>query len=181
MILKLAKIRIAIVAGLLLVTTGCDVEEKTAHTDNNVLVEKRNLTIQLPSKSKVNEIETFQVEFIAKIDKKTGELISKEVSENLLDFLGLDSEESLENFIVSKDYRNNALRAIYSNHTPIFNNQNFRISTARESGHSKCIEDCNSKYTAEDGSKVKGRGACKFNCWVDTIMELLDDIKDLIK
>ncbi|SHJ17664.1 hypothetical protein SAMN04488096_109147 [Mesonia phycicola] len=42
------------------------------------------------------------------------------------------------------------------------------------SPHSKCIEACKDKYTDEDGNKIKGRGSCKANCWVDTAIRLMD-------
>ena len=42
--------------------------------------------------------------------------------------------------------------------------------------HANCIEMCKDKYTDSDGNKIKGRGACKANCWVDTIVEVLKSI-----
>lgn len=40
--------------------------------------------------------------------------------------------------------------------------------------HSSCIEDCKDKYTDDNGNKIKGRGACKANCWIDTAVAVLE-------
>lgn len=42
--------------------------------------------------------------------------------------------------------------------------------------HSDCIENCNDKY-----DKGEGRGKCKFNCWVDTTVELIKAIAELVR
>lgn len=44
------------------------------------------------------------------------------------------------------------------------------------SPHASCIEWCKQNYTDEEGNKIKGRGACKGNCWVDTIKEVVKEI-----
>ncbi len=44
------------------------------------------------------------------------------------------------------------------------------------SPHASCIEACKDKYTDDDGNKIRGRGACKANCWVDTTIRTLDAI-----
>lgn len=42
--------------------------------------------------------------------------------------------------------------------------------------HTKCIHSCNEIFTDADGNKKKGRGACKANCWVDTVIRLIEAI-----
>lgn len=42
-----------------------------------------------------------------------------------------------------------------------------------DSPHTKCIQYCNDKYTDENGEKKKGRGRCKSNCWIDTIVRVI--------
>jgi len=42
-----------------------------------------------------------------------------------------------------------------------------------DSPHTKCIQYCNDKYSDEDGNKKKGRGRCKGNCWIDTIVRVI--------
>ena len=44
------------------------------------------------------------------------------------------------------------------------------------SPHAQCIETCKDKYTDENGNKIRGRGACKANCWVDTAIRLVEAI-----
>lgn len=41
------------------------------------------------------------------------------------------------------------------------------------SPHAQCIEACKDKYTDENGDRIRGRGACKANCWVDTGVRVL--------
>lgn len=55
-----------------------------------------------------------------------------------------------------------------------FENENaITIPTASAGEHSDCIQGCNEFFTDEDGGKIKGRGRCKTNCWIDTIIDLL--------
>ncbi|UMY66509.1 MULTISPECIES: hypothetical protein [unclassified Flavobacterium] len=35
--------------------------------------------------------------------------------------------------------------------------------------YARCIEDCMKTYTAPDGTKLPGRGACKFGCFMNAI------------
>lgn len=37
-----------------------------------------------------------------------------------------------------------------------------------------CIEYCNQKYTDENGNKIRGRGRCKTNCWIDVGIRLVE-------
>lgn len=41
-------------------------------------------------------------------------------------------------------------------------------------GHADCIAGCNKTFTDENGKRIPGRGACKANCWVDTVIRLID-------
>lgn len=43
-------------------------------------------------------------------------------------------------------------------------------------GHAGCIAGCNDKYTDENGNKIRGRGACKANCWVETAVRILEAV-----
>ena len=47
-------------------------------------------------------------------------------------------------------------------------------------GHSECIEGCKDKYTDENGDKISGRGACKANCWVDTIKDVIKSLAKIV-
>ncbi|MCK0131919.1 hypothetical protein MWU59_10450 [Flavobacteriaceae bacterium F08102] len=47
--------------------------------------------------------------------------------------------------------------------------------------HNDCMEACKDKYTNEDGSKIKGRGGCKFSCWVDTVIQLAEILAPILK
>jgi hypothetical protein len=39
--------------------------------------------------------------------------------------------------------------------------------------HTMCIETRKDKYTDGEGNKLRGRGACKANCWVDTGIRII--------
>lgn len=41
-------------------------------------------------------------------------------------------------------------------------------------GHAGCIAGCNAQYTDENGNKIRGRGACNANCWVETAVRILE-------
>ncbi len=45
-----------------------------------------------------------------------------------------------------------------------------------EHDHASCIQGCNTTYTNADGTKKPGRGACKFNCWVSTTVQVVKAI-----
>lgn len=67
--------------------------------------------------------------------------------------------------------------------TIVTRNTNFSEIYAEAAGdhnHSECIENCNDKYTDKEGNKKKGRGACKFNCWVETVKEIIDDLAEIL-
>lgn len=38
---------------------------------------------------------------------------------------------------------------------------------------SACLKDCHERFTDENGDKIKGRGACKAGCWVDTVVKVV--------
>lgn len=43
------------------------------------------------------------------------------------------------------------------------------LSSEGDSLLAACLKGCTERYTAEDGTKLPGRGKCKFNCWIDAI------------
>lgn len=58
----------------------------------------------------------------------------------------------------------------------LFNEVKNKMELKTKGEHSDCIEGCIDKYTDENGGKIKGRGRCKANCWVDTAVRVLDKI-----
>lgn len=49
------------------------------------------------------------------------------------------------------------------------------------SEHASCIEACKDRYTDDKGNKIKGRGACKGNCWVDTGIRIVEALTTIVK
>lgn len=79
------------------------------------------------------------------------------VSQNILDALGINQQ----------DFDQKYQTATYSNE----DDPNEGLSP-----HALCIETCNDKYTDENGKKIRGRGRCKGNCWVDTAIRIIEAI-----
>ncbi|GET45473.1 hypothetical protein [Capnocytophaga felis] len=132
----------------------------------SVYTEVVETVLELPRKEG-NGIEKLNVTFKGTFDEE-GNWISKEVSKNVLDYFGLDSQLSFENFIENKVAEQQMAQALAAR------NANFpEVYMEATGGHSDCIEKCNDKYTDEDGNKIEGRGKCKFNCWVDTGIKIL--------
>lgn len=141
----------------------------------SVYTEVVETVLELPRKDG-NGMEKLNVTFKGTFDEE-GNWISKEVSKNVLDYFGLDSQLSFENFVENKVAEQQMAKALTAR------NANFSETYAEADGdhnHSKCIENCNDKYTDKDGNKLKGRGACKFNCWVETVKEIIDDLAKIL-
>ena len=94
-----------------------------------------------------------QIEF----DDRSEKLVKISISESYLSFTGFTLNEIEEQFVTNFD--------------PGGDDPKDDLSE-----HAKCIEACNRLYTDEDGEKMKGRGRCKGNCWVDTAIRLVDAI-----
>lgn len=148
-----------------LILCSCNKEttaDQNVSNDPHITTEVIKTAVVLPSDKKQGETETLLVTFTIKVNEQTGELISKEVSENLLQRLHLKTQEDFQNLIAKE----------------ILKKEEASKTAIRGEGetHSGCINECNERYTDADGKKIKGRGACRANCWVDTVIELIDRI-----
>ena len=50
----------------------------------------------------------------------------------------------------------------------------------KEHDHATCMDKCWDKFTSEDGTKLPGRGGCRFGCWVSTAVQIIEAIADAI-
>ncbi|MFN3639630.1 MAG: hypothetical protein ACK4UK_01805, partial [Flavobacterium sp.] len=83
-----------------------------------------------------------------------------ELSENLVRFAGIDQN-------------------IFLNNQDVFA-QNATESEPSQTSHSACIANCREQYIDEDGNKLRGFGACRFNCWVDTAIRILEAVAPIV-
>jgi len=86
-------------------------------------------------------------------------IISFTATEDLLNVLNIESNEELLYLIESS-----------------ISSETNSDDPGDDSPHTKCIQYCIDKYSDEDGNKTKGRGRCKGNCWIDTIVRVIREI-----
>jgi hypothetical protein len=126
---------------------------KTTSDHNDFLIFKTEISVENP---KTNEIQEGIV--TVRLDAVSEELVDIIVADELLDFAGITQAEFDIEIIT---------------YGPGDGDEDPNEDL---SPHTACIEGCKDKYTDEDGNKIKGRGACKGNCWVDTTVRLFKAI-----
>lgn len=148
-------------------TTGVNELEKTnisknvnrKVTDN---IQLHELKIPLAD-GKLPEKSNFKV--LVDLEEET--IISYEFDNSIAESLGVKPELFLEYF--EEAMGEGALTSL--NATP-------KTETI---SHSECITKCHANFTNEDGTKKPGRGDCKFGCWKDSTIEILDKVMELIE
>lgn len=145
-----------------LILCSCNKEttaDQNVSNDPHITTEVIKTAVVLPSDKKQGETETLLVIFTIKVNEQTGELISKEVSENLLQRLHLKTQEDFQNLIAKE----------------ILKKEEASKTARRGEGdtHAKCITECYKTFTDENGEKKEGRGSCKAGCWVDSVIEVI--------
>ncbi|WOC40111.1 hypothetical protein [Polaribacter sp. HL-MS24] len=95
------------------------------------------------------------------MDDEKEEFLGFELSENLIKATGLSKEELYE--LIYSDIHINPDGTSKSLHS-----KNYE----KAGGISECKSDCHKRYTDGDGKKIKGRGWCKFGCYVDAVVEV---------
>ncbi|MFN3756981.1 MAG: hypothetical protein ACK4RM_08490 [Flavobacterium sp.] len=68
---------------------------------------------------------------------------------------------------------------IFLNNQDVFA-QNATESEPSQTSHSACIANCRAKFIDEDGNRLPGFGGCRFNCWVDTTVRVLEDVAKIV-
>lgn len=127
--------------------------------DNSIPDEQSYEIVKLnfDSKSQMSKSDELDLYLEATFDKETETLIKYNASNDLLNLLKL-SQNELDKLLLQ-----NMGESFYLNEQLI----------VQKGEHSDCISGCNDKFTDDDGNKIKGRGACKFNCWVDTVKDII--------
>lgn len=163
------------ISSILVFAVSCSDKKESEPTNYTEVVET---ILELPRKDGSGEMETLKVTFIGTFDEE-GNWINKEVSKNVLDYLELDSQLSFENFVEDKIAEKQLERALVARNA---NSSDSDVDTEinEEGNHAECISGCNDKYTDAQGNKMRGRGACKFHCWVETSVRLVEAIAEIL-
>jgi|GEM_PF-2308714 lipoprotein len=163
---------------------SCSKDKTTEKTGEDVQTVTIERDFQLPSRTEKGKLETLKVVFTAKIDKEKDELLSEEVSENLLEYLGVKTQKEFNKLINKKTIEQHLSTFLSSNADKGIIPYNFyeidfsdeEDDTSLEKGDfllSECLKKCVREFTDENGNKKKGRGLCKFGCYVDKIADIL--------
>ena len=132
-------------------------EKDNVNTSEDITYKVQKFSFNNPN-SRNTEPEIVNIEFA--FNTTSEEVIGIHASQNLLDYLNM-SDDELESFVFEQ-MRDEA-EANGSTHD-----------------HSTCIQGCIQNYTNEDGTKKPGRGACKFNCWVSTAVQVIQAIAPVL-
>ncbi|WP_334058377.1 hypothetical protein [Polaribacter sp. P097] len=161
------KLKILILTSVVMISFGllnsCS-EEVTTSENSNLIEYKESFKLNATKsrKSSVNSVYNVTVLYNDSLD----EVVDYEFSNNLYEDLNITREE-LDQFIQKEIYGN-------------FDNKTSKKGDdGPPDNHTGCIEWCKDKYTDKEGDKIKGRGACKANCWVDTVIRAVDAILPL--
>lgn len=95
---------------------------------------------------------TFTVTLIGQVSLNDEKLHSLEISDNLFELTNITPQQ-IQNEI---DYIN-------------------ETQGEDKPSHKDCMKDCRNTYII-DGVKQPGLGGCRFNCWVDTTVRIIDAI-----
>lgn len=152
-------ILIALSICIALLSTSCT-KEYTA--DNEIFPEDKIVTISREFKHPTTSGKAFKIS--AQFDLLTESLVGYSVSQGVLDKLGMNKEE-LDIYLKQR------MGSYYDVSATIINKMQECTpeSGPRLSDHAACIEWCNSNK-----ERGEGRGNCKFNCWVDTAIKIID-------
>lgn len=54
-----------------------------------------------------------------------------------------------------------------------------KVMASKDFTLSGCLQGCRDKYTDANGNKIRGRGACRFSCWVERVLVFFERIVDI--
>lgn len=111
-------------------------------------------------------VQEIEVTFYAEIDDVTDIVVSWSASENLYELIEMDHPE-LERFL-----EEGMGTEVYNS---IYNHDSVESTTP----HSDCMRVCDTEHLDQNGDKIpgkKGYGKCRFRCWVDTAVRVIESI-----
>ena len=139
---------------------SCSKDKATEKTEENVQTVVVEREFQLPSRTEEGKLEKLKVVLTGKIDNEKDELLSREVSENLLEYFGVSTQEEFDKLVNQKFFEQQFPSLLSANA-----DKNLTYANVYENSLNDCIEH----FTDDNGKKLKGRGWCKFNCWVESL------------
>ena len=142
---------------IIIIFNSCSKESELNNIDNQIIEsESKIFETEFIVDSKFQSGEELDLTLTAEFNLESETLIKYTPSEDLLNLMNLNEIE-FEQFL--KD----TMGASYY----------LESDKIAKGDHSECIDGCNEEYTDSDGNKIKGRGACKANCWLRSISEAL--------
>lgn len=144
------------VLAMALIMFSCNEDNEKAVAANET---KRVETISLPAKDGANAKGAITGTLEFTFDENSEVVTDIVMSPNLSDYLDL-TDDQLETMV------NNEIQST--------------AVGAPEHDHATCISGCNTTFTNADGTKKPGRGACKFNCWVSTTVQIIKHLSPLV-
>lgn len=138
---------------------------------------ERELTTELPSRAEGGKMVPMTFVFKGVIDKEKDELLRVEAPENLLEYFGLKDQEDFQRFVEDSKFQRDVKVQAYT-----FNRLGGGVKTNPENviageysfDMRECLTGCRSQYTDSNGNKIRGRGECRFGCWMDWIGHAFD-------
>lgn len=164
-----------LLSGALVIPFGCSKDKATETKTTTEVIEQ---VISVPSKTEEGKFENIKVTFTAVIDNETEEILSKEVSQNLLDLVGVKTQKEFQDFIDQK---------ILETEVPVANAlvvgelSTYAEAQPQQETLSDCLIKCKDNFTDANGNKIKGRGECRFGCWVQAAIDLVEKVADKLK
>lgn len=142
--------------------TSCENEEPIINTNSNIENFRRDFQV-----TKTDSKENYNLFIEIDYDIETEELSALNMSEGMLDLLHMSKDEFI---------------ALVNSNVADENQLNSKQKTSSLTAKlGTCINDCNKNFTNTDGSKKKGRGKCKGNCWLDAAVTVAVAIISKIK
>lgn len=102
--------------------------------------------------------------FSATIDTLTETVLSYDVSHSFLSERGI-SFAQLDSVLQAE---------MGSDYNTLFNDD--KISHLDDPTFSGCMDGCDEDHRDENGDKIKGYGRCRFRCWVDVSVRIIDAV-----
>lgn len=164
-----------LLSGALVIPFGCSKDKATETKTTTEVIEQ---VISVPSKTEEGKFENIKITFTAVIDNETEEILSKEVSQNLLDLVGVKTQAEFQDFIDQKILEAEMPAA---NALVVGELSTYAEAQPQKETISECLIRCKDNFTEANGNKIKGRGECRFGCWGEAAKEVLEKVLDAIK
>lgn len=142
--------------------SSCENEEPIISTNSNIENFRRDFQVTNADAKDFNNL-FIEIEY----DVEEEELEELNMSDDLLGLLNMSKEEFI-NLVNSNVENENQLKSGQKT-----TNLTGKLGT--------CLNGCSKNFSHSDGSKKKGRGKCKANCWLDVAVTVAIAVINAIK